>query len=956
MKSIFLYLFVCFSGLLYSQTSITGLVSDSSNKPIWGAKIVIVGSTEVAFSDFDGSFSLFTNLKPPFSIQVNVLGFEASTEAIVSAYQKVEFTLKENTFLDEIVVSASRAPERVFESPVTIERFGLKDIKNTASAGFYDGLENLKGVDVNVNSFTFKSINTRGFATFVNTRFMQRVDGMDNAAPSLNFPLGNLLGVIETDLESIELLPGAASALYGANAFNGVLFMTSKNPFDYTGISAYYKQGLTSQEATGNNAYKDFGVRLAHKFNNKLAAKVNFGLLEGTDWGANDTRGKDRLTNFLKSNSTRANDLDYDGVNVYGDLVSSNLATVKASPAFQEALVNAGIDPADANLIPNVDVSRTGYSEMDLTDYNAKSIKSNWGLYFRPWENDFEIQYVGKVAFGTTIFQGANRYSIDNFSLSQHKLEVKNDDFFVRGYVIGNNAGDSYDMVFTGVNVNRQWKSDNQWFGDYAQQFLLSTLSGGNNDAAHTAARNFADTGRLEPGTPEFKAAFDRVTSDSNILTGSQLKDESKIYHSDANYNFGHLTDFAEIQVGGSLRQYVLNSSGTIYNDPNGKITYSELGLYTQFQKQLLEDESLKLTASLRLDKSELFDAFFSPRLSLGYNVGGSKNHNIRASFQTGFRNPDTQSLYVGLNLGPIVLIGSALDNPERFSRTVSGSDLSVTGRAILGSNSYTYNGTGAYNNSFTRSSAAAFGESVAAGTPNTALLEIANPNNVMPEQVSSFEFGYRGKVENLVMDFSVYFNQYQNFINTVDVVNPFYGDVELNQSTPVGGTPTPLALVALANGDFEVFKAYTNTSEDVNSYGASLGASLKVFGDFDLGMNYTYAKLDFDNQENSDFQTNFNTPEHKMKATFGNTDVFKNVGFNLAWRWSDNYLWESAFLTADVPAYHVMDAQINLRIPKYKSVIKVGASNLLGDEYFTAVGTGLIGSQYYMSLTINNL
>lgn len=949
MKTIITFLLLLFCGISFSQTTITGSVVDNNSQPIPGANIIVVGTSSGTVSDFDGNFSLTFNQNPPFTIQASSVGFETVTVEITSNNQVVSFVLKEGSVLDEVVISASRTPERVFESPVTIERFGLKEIKNTASAEFYDGLENLKGVDINTNSLTFKSINTRGFATFQNTRFMQRVDGMDNAAPALNFPLGNLLGMIETDVQSVELLPGAASALYGANAFNGVLFMVSKSPFDHTGMSAYYKQGVTSQEAAGNNDYKDYGIRAAHKFSDKFAAKVNFSYLQGTDWAANDTRGKDRNTTFLKSGSTRESDLDYDGVNVYGDLVSSNLSVVAASPTFLQGLADGGINPAVANLLPAVNVSRTGYDETDLTNYDAKSIKADWGLFFRPWENDFEIQYVGKIGSGSTIYQGSNRYSIKNFFLQQHKLEIKNDNFFLRGYVTADNAGDSYDMVFTGVNINRQWKSDEQWFGEYAGAFLSSTLAGATAEQAHASARTAADTGRLEPDTPEFQAAFDKVTSDPNILTGSQLKDESKIYHSDANYNFSHLTDFAEIQVGGSYRQYVLNSFGTIYNDGDGKIPYSEVGLYTQVQKKFLEEDRLKLTASVRYDKSQLFDAFLSPRLSIGYNIGGSKNHNVRASFQTGFRNPDTQALYIGFNLGPIVLIGSAPDNPERFSKTASGSDLSATGQAILGSNSYTYDGTGAYNNSFTRSSATAFATST-----NPADLETANPGNVQPEQVSSFEFGYRGKVEKVVIDFSAYYNQYQDFITTVDVINPFYGDVELTQTIP--GTSTPLALAALANEDFEVFRAYTNTTEDVNSYGAALGVSTKVLGDFDLGMSYTYAKLDFDRQANSDFQTNFNTPEHKVKASFGNTDLFKNFGFNVAWRWSDNYVWEATFLTADVPAFHVLDAQINFRIPRYKSSIKIGASNLLADEYFTAAGTGLIGSQYYVSLTINNL
>ncbi|MBN2868432.1 MAG: carboxypeptidase-like regulatory domain-containing protein, partial [Flavobacteriaceae bacterium] len=273
-------LFCVFS---FAQTTITGtVVDDVSKQPIPSANVIILGTSEGTVTDFDGNFTLKTDQTPPFSIQVSSVGFTSQTTEITANNQKVDIVLTEGTSLDEVVISASRTPERIFESPVTVERFGLKDIKNTASADFYDGLENLKGVDVNTNSLTFKSVNTRGFATFANTRFMQLVDGMDNSAPALNFPIGNLVGMTETDVLSVELLPGASSALYGANAFNGILFMRSKNPFDHTGISASFKRGITSQEAAGDNPYTDLSIRMAHKFSDKFAAKVNFGYLKGT--------------------------------------------------------------------------------------------------------------------------------------------------------------------------------------------------------------------------------------------------------------------------------------------------------------------------------------------------------------------------------------------------------------------------------------------------------------------------------------------------------------------------------------------------------------------------------------------------------------------------------------------------------------------------------------------------
>ncbi len=918
MRTIF-FAFVLFTGLIsYSQTTITGKVSDQNGQPIPGANVVITGKAVGAVTDFDGLFTLSTSETPPFKLTISSIGFKSTTAQVTSNNQKINVTLQEQeTQLDEIVVSASRTPERIFESPVSVERFGLREIKNTSSVDFYDGLENLKGVDINTNSLTFKSINTRGFASFANNRFVQLVDGMDNSAPALNFVLGNLLGMTELDVNSIELLPGASSALYGANAFNGILFMRSKSPFDFQGVSAYAKTGLTSQEAAGDNEFWDVGARFAHKFSEKFAAKANFSYLRGTDWFAINE------VDVLSPGSDRTNP-NYDGLNVYGDEVSTNIRAVGQSI---EAL---GLIPAgSSNLLPNENVSRTGYAERDLTDYNAESIKADWALHFRPFADDFEIIYQGKVGRGSTIYQGANRYYIQNFFLQQHKIEVKNDNFFVRGYITDEDAGDSYDMRFAGININRVWKDDNTWFGEYAGTFIQATLGGASPDQAHALARQTADTGRFIPGTPEFIQAFNQVTTDPDLTTGAQFKDGSQLRHVDVNYNFSHLTEnFADIQVGGSFREYTLNSFGTIFTDGDGPITYNEIGAYTQIQKKFLEDR-LKFTGSIRYDKSELFDGNFSPRISFGYTAGEKKNHNIRASYQTGFRNPTTQDLFIGLDAGRAILVGSAADNLDRDVRTFPVNNIAANG----GNPTATVVGRAAYENAFTLNS-------VNRGAP-----EVANVGLVEPEEVQSFEIGYRGQFNKVIIDFSTYYNIYDNFIANETVIVPLYGTVGDNS----------LSLLALSQGDFRPYQTYTNSTADVESFGATIGVSTKIFDNFDLEANYTFAEQYFDQASAPDFRTSFNTPKHKVKASFGNTELFENFGFKVSYRWSDSFFWQSTFADGDVPSFSVLDAQVNYRIPSLKSIIKAGATNIIGDEYFTAFGTGNIGSQFYISLTVNN-
>jgi outer membrane receptor protein involved in Fe transport len=931
-----------FSGVSFAQNTITGSVTDANKQSIPGANVVVVGENSGASTDFDGSFKLTTNAKPPFSLKVSAVGFETKTINVTAANQKVNVILKdEETKLDEIVVSASRTPERILESPVTIERMGAQEIKKTASPSFYDGLENMKEVQMNTSSMSFKSINTRGFATVANTRFMQLVDGMDNSSPLLNFVLGNMIGVSEIDVQSVELLPGASSALYGANAFNGILFMTSKSPFVDQGVSAYLKYGVTSQEAAGTNGYYDFGVRFARAFNKYIAAKANITYMQATDWYATNYNDKTR------AGVDRTNP-NYDGINVYGDEAATNIKGVG------QKLEAMGLIPAGAsNLLPNSMVSRTGYNEIDLTDNKAANMKVDFSLHARPFGDErLEVIWQSKIGTGNAVYQGANRYYLNNFFMYQNKLELKGKNFFVRGYMTGEDGGNSYDMIFTGINVNRKWKDDNTWFGQYAGAFIQGTLAGMNPQQAHAAARSTADTGRFLPGTPQFNNAFNQVINDPDVLTGSRLVDNSKMYHSDANYNFRDVIKFAEIQVGGSFRAYELNSHGRIYTDANSQINYNEYGAYAQLMKKFMDDR-LKFTGSLRYDKSKNFDGNFSPRLSLVYSAGEKRNHNFRGSFQTGFRNPTTQDQYIGFNIGNAVLLGSAPDNLTRFNETFN---LSAEGQLYTGSPTKVMNGNDAYGNSYIASSVTAF--SAMAGTDPVgaaALLKKSRANYVKPEEVKAFELGYRSVFEGTSIDINGYYNIYNNFIGNLNVVSPFYGTAQDNPNIAAGTSdPGVQSIRALQNGEYRTYQLYTNSDVEINSLGFGVGLSRKIISNFELGVNYNYAQFDFDQAKDPSFEPGFNTPKHRIKMSIGNDKLFKNFGFNVSGRWNSEYLWQAGFADGIIKEATVIDAQINYGIPKLKSVVKLGAANIGGKEYYQVIGAGLIGQQYFASWTIN--
>jgi outer membrane receptor protein involved in Fe transport len=954
-----------------AQNTISGKIVDQNDQAIPGVNILL-GENEGTVTDFDGNFTITINGSLPVTVEISSIGFESQQVVFNDGDSNVTIQMQETlTQLEEIVIAASRTPERIAESPVSIERIGIQQIRRSSSPDFYNSLENLKGVDVNYSAIGFPSVNTRGFASFANTRFLQLVDGMDNAAPGLNFSVGNLLGLNELDVASVELLPGASSALYGANAFNGILFMRSKNPFDYEGVNVYAKTGINSSSNNGDNQYYDFAIRAAKKFSDKFAAKINVSHYQGKEWAATDEKQYTENTSSGISDIIKTRngaDLSFNGLNLYGDEITNfmpfgDIASVNplARGAVQGAIAaSLGIP---ASFVPESAVTQQiqeafsgtaavigmdGYSEMDLYNGDATSTKVDISLHLRPFNDNTEFIWTSKFGGGNSIYQGASRYALKNFMMQQHKLELRGDNFFIRGYTTIEDSGDAYDMVNTGIMINAANATD--WFTTYAGTFINSVLTG---SPSHSAARQAANAILPQPGSAGFQTLFDKVIT-TPLYTGSKFTDNTKLYHFDGNYNFKNLISFADIQVGASYRQYSLNSEGSIFTDRSGAINYSEYGVYTQLQKQLFQDK-LKFTGSLRYDGAQNFNGNFSPRLSLVLTPDEGRKHNFRASFQTGFRYPTTQNQYIGLETPIGTLLGAAPDNYGRFTSTPRNNNFSAIPEVALIAAGIaiptTLSGLDARDNSFTLQSVQAFSVS-----QNPADLKKAVVKDIEPEEIVSYEFGYRGLLGSAIfLDVSFYVNEYKNFIAANNVIAPNYGDTSFTEQIPgaILGSPTPVpaSIAAIANSDFTVFSITSNSEAIVTSKGFNIGLDTKIAG-ADFGISYTYSDFDFDQDQYPDFEAGFNTAKNRFKASLAKENVIGKFGYGINWRYNDAYLWEASFADAMIPSRNIIDTQIQYTTSK--STFKIGAANLTGVEYVSGPGTGTIGSTYFVGWTFN--
>lgn len=956
------------SALIAAQTTVKGKVFDIYLESLSSVKVKSL--QERTTTDADGNFTLKVTQKFPFTIEVTGVGYQKQTVEITKENQKINVVLKVKTRLQEVVISASRTPERILESPVTVERIGTRDIKNGTSLNFYDGLVNLKDVDIHSIGFNVKSINTRGFASLENVRFVQLVDGADTASPSGNFSFGNTSGLNELDVMNLEVLPGAASALYGANAFNGILLMRSKNPFDYGGISAYLKSGVSDhhQDIGGRNSFYDRGIRMAYAFNDNFAAKVNFSQLQAEEWHAGDDSNIGLNGNIGPGN--RNNTTAYNGVNIYGDESNNDIKTILYF-LEQEGVISPGI----MQQVPNSRVSRTGISNRNLVDNNnAESIFFDGSLYFRPTgKENLELIWNSKYTYGDNTLQGNTRYVQRGALFQQHKLELKSKYLTVRGYYVNFDQGDnSFNSILLSEGINNSFSLDDIWYEDYGAVYgntfetaiATNTLEQA-NIIAHEAARTYAE--RHKPvSLGAHSGGFDAISNSlkNKIISegGAKTTDNSSYINGDVDLNLTDVVTFADIQMGATYRQYELNSSGQLFTDLNAPIIYDSYGVYAQVIKKLVDDR-LRLTGSVRYDKSSNFKGNFSPRLSITYAGGPNKNHNFRASFQTAFRNPNSVDQYANQNLGGgIFAMGNVPENIERYvSRTIAlrsgspgipvvGNEVILSGAQII-ANSYTLNSHQAFSNALIESVDNNISPLLAIQN-NVGLLEKAVINTLKAEEVKTFEMGYRSSFDlfgNLFeIDVNGYYSIIKGFILTEIVSTPLFGNID-------EGSTDLLAPIAIGIYDYAQFAIRTNSAENHSYYGGGFSLSTSVFDGLNIGVNYMYNKFNNDHHDDNGTGSFFNTPAHKIRASLGKENLFKNVGFNINARWQDSFLWTSNSINSIVPSRTVLDAQINLRVPSIKSTFKVGGTNLSGTPYLTAPGIGKIGSVYYVSWKIND-
>lgn len=946
LKSIFFILQFMLTLSTATAQNISGVITDNeTGDPLFGAAVLIKGTTTGSQTDFDGKFNFETDVKPPYTLVISYLGYD-NMEINVSSeadLKSLKIKLKSSSLkIEGVEVVDSRITEKQKESALTVETMGIIAIKETPAANFYEGLGNLKGVDVTASSLAFKVVNTRGFNTTAPVRSLQIIDGVDNQSPGLNFSLGNFLGASELDINRVDLIVGASSAYYGPNAFNGVISMETKSPFIHKGLSVMIKGGERSLLETA--------FRFAQPIKNKkgeerMAYKLNFYHLRANDWEA---------TNLSPSTDSEVgvnNPGGYDAVNVYGD---EDLAGGNNFTSLSDQVNSTGLGI----------FHRTGFREEDLVDYDTRNYKASASFHYKIKE-DVEFIAASNFGSGTTVFQGENRNNLRNILFFQNRLEVRKENkFFFRAYATNENAGDSFDAVTAAFRLNSAAKSNEDWnlaYSTYWNQIIrprvrqlgdqdgtigqmfaatgfptftpFDTTRSNNilasfNDsirAWHNETRLAADNNvgpgqvpRFEPGTARFDSMLNVIKRSQFNDRGARFYDKSALYHLHGEYKFSP-NNWANFTVGSNSRLYAPDSKGTIFSDtllnptdtlengflnPNGKfrsITNWEFGIYAGVDKKIIDDK-FKLNFALRMDKNENFKALFSPAASLIYNY--DVNNTFRASFSSAIRNPTLADQFLSLDVGRATLLGN-----------LSGFDSLVDVESLRNF----------VNSSFNRDTLVFF-----------------NVKPIRPEAARTIEFGYRGTLfKHLYIDASYYYTFYRYFIGF-----KLGADIELDSTS---NFPTKV----------DIYRVSTNSPDLVTTQGFAAQLNYFFWKTYSINFNYSWNTIDL-RKADEEIIPAFNTPEHKFNVGVAGRKInfklgkiaSKNWGFAINYKWVEGFTFTgSPQFTGSISSYGMLDVQVNKEIPKIFTTIKLGASNVTDNETVLVFGGPEVGRLAYISL-----
>ncbi|GJM35683.1 MAG: hypothetical protein DHS20C18_46840 [Saprospiraceae bacterium] len=374
------------------QATVSGSVVNDQGEALIGANVLVKGIASGTATDVDGQYSLSVPAGDHI-IVVTYIGYaELEKNVSLKAGEKMvlDFALFEGTTFDAVVVSGSKKPEKLTESPATIETIFSREIEEYAGNPG-ELLARQKGIDYFRAGIATPAFNIRGFNSNFNSKNLQVTDGRFSTLIATGLPLGPLSTTIKEDIERMEVILGPNATLYGPNAHNGLLNTITKDPRTSAGTTIALNPGISGD----GDAYFSGRIRHAQVLSDKFAFKVT-------------------------GEYTAATEFDY-ADSVYIDRVGAVDTLGKPIP----------------------DGIKEGYTEFEL-DNSVAFLRAEAGLYFTPVK-DFDIIFNAGYSNSTYLAPtNVGRNQIKDWKINYYQLRFSGAHWFAQVYYSQSKTDSTY--------------------------------------------------------------------------------------------------------------------------------------------------------------------------------------------------------------------------------------------------------------------------------------------------------------------------------------------------------------------------------------------------------------------------------------------------------------------------------------------------------------------------------
>ena len=518
-KHLLAFMAVMLLGNVYSQSQVSGSVSDSDNMTgIPGVNVVIEGTSVGTVTDFDGNFVLNSNQSPPFNLVISYVGYSAQTVSVTSSDQDISVSLSAGHNLEEVVISAGRREQKVLEAPASISVISARTIEN--SPNVTDPvrlLANIPGIQIQQQTANTLNVEMRaGSGVFGTSTFLVK-DNRYMVTPSAGLFQSYQAGLSNLDLATVEVVRGPAGVLYGPGVTSGVVHFRTKSPIDYEGNSMSVWAGEMSAIGTE--------IRIARANSDKTFGwKINAKVSTGDD--------------FVYENEAA---------------ITAKTGMPFSTQVRQPAISNKMVDPVGSLssrvLLGTSDLDKDGDGNMMINDYSNMTFDAH--LEWRP-SDDSSYKVAGGLNNGRGAFFNSQGVGYTQGTSVWAQAQAQVGGFYAQAFLDSNNGGKDTEPTFlyaTGLRqvAKRQaiqlqlqysfdmpWLFDSEWTAgwDYNNTYSDSayTLYGRNDDDDDYIINGFYGQGTLHLAEKMDLVVAGRYDSVNFISTGEFAPSATLVY------------------------------------------------------------------------------------------------------------------------------------------------------------------------------------------------------------------------------------------------------------------------------------------------------------------------------------------------------------------------------------------------------------------------------------------